>query len=80
MITPNESGPSASPLFDYQDIRDDRVLTFFNLDRMQRKTFSVRLQASYAGRFILPAVQCEGMYDTSAQARTRASRVTVINE
>lgn len=61
----------------YQDLRDDRLLTYFNLKQNERKQFSVRLQASYAGRFVLPAIQCEAMYDTSIHARTRAGQTTV---
>lgn len=63
--------------YTYQDIRDDRVLTYFNLAQGQSKTFPVRLQATYAGTFALPAVQCEAMYDAGVQARTRAGKVTV---
>ncbi|NDW11291.1 alpha-2-macroglobulin [Bacteroides sp. 214] len=64
--------------FDYQDIRDDRVLTYFSLLRGESKTFKVRIQASYAGIFTLPAVQCEAMYDVTANARTQAGHVQVI--
>ena len=63
--------------FTYQDIRDDRILTYFDLQRGEQKRFTVRLQATYAGRFVLPAIQCEAMYDASVQARTRAGRTTV---
>ncbi|WP_294630447.1 alpha-2-macroglobulin [uncultured Bacteroides sp.] len=73
---PSRSGKSASP-YTYQDIRDDRVLTYFNLRRGETKKFTVRLQATYAGNFILPAVQCEAMYDANVQARSKAGRTTV---
>lgn len=73
-ITP-ESTPTRN--YTYQDIRDDRVLTYFDLQRSELKKFTVRLQATYAGNFILPAIQCEAMYDASAQARTKAGRTTV---
>ena len=63
--------------YSYQDIRDDRVLTYFNLRRGETKAFTVRLQATYAGNFILPAVQCEAMYDATVQARSKAGRTTV---
>ena len=63
--------------YSYQDIRDDRVLTYFNLRRGETKVFTVRLQATYAGNFILPAVQCEAMYDVNVQARSKAGRTTV---
>ena len=70
------SGQSVSK-YSYQDIRDDRVLTYFNLRRGETKVFTVRLQATYAGNFILPAVQCEAMYDANVQARSKAGRTTV---
>lgn len=63
--------------YTYRDIRDDRVLTYFNLKRGQSKTFTIRLQATYAGTFILPAIQCEAMYDSGAQARTQAGKAMV---
>jgi uncharacterized protein YfaS (alpha-2-macroglobulin family) len=62
----------------YRDIRDDRVLTYFDLPKRSSTTIKVRLQASYIGSFVLPAIQCEAMYDTSAQARTKAGRVSVV--
>ena len=72
----NTSESSASK-YTYKDIRDDRVLTYFDLRRGESKTFTVRLQATYAGNFILPAIQCEAMYDAVVQARTKAGRTTV---
>lgn len=63
--------------YSYKDIRDDRVLTYFNLRQGEAKTFTVRLQATYAGNYILPAIQCEAMYDPTVQARTKAGRTTV---
>ena len=70
------SGKSVSK-YNYLDIRDDRVLTYFNLRRGETKVFTVRLQATYAGNFIFPAVQCEAMYDVNVQARSKAGRTTV---
>lgn len=75
MVVP---GGTATRNYTYQDIRDDRVLTYFDLERGESKIFTVRLQATYAGNFVLPAIQCEAMYDANAQARTKAGRTTVI--
>ena len=72
-----DSSGNVSGQYTYQDIRDDRVLTYFNLRRGETKIFTIRLQATYAGNFILPAVQCEAMYDVNAQARSKAGRTTV---
>lgn len=73
---------SDSPLvsrsnYTYRDYRDDRVLTYFNLKAGESKTFTLQLQAAYAGRFYLPAVMCEAMYDASTFARTTGQWVEV---
>ncbi len=72
-----DSSGNVSGQYTYQDIRDDRVLTYFNLRRGETKIFTIRLQATYVGNFILPAVQCEAMYDVNVQARSKAGRTTV---
>ncbi len=62
----------------YQDIRDDRVYTYFDLSPGARKRFQVRLTASYAGTYYLPAVSCEAMYDRTIYARKKGQVVQVI--
>ena len=61
--------PLKSDAFDYQDIRDDRVLTYFDLETHVKKTFRILLNATYEGKFYLPSVQCEAMYDNRINAR-----------
>jgi len=58
---------------EYQDIRDDRVYSYFSLEKGESKTFVVMLNASYQGEFFLPAVYCEAMYDSGIHA-TRAGK------
>ena len=77
-MTGNGEDSDNKNVYDYRDVRDDRVLTYFNLSRGKSVVMKVRLQASYVGSFVLPAVQCEAMYDTSAQAKTVAGRVKVV--
>ncbi|MDR1407360.1 MAG: alpha-2-macroglobulin [Tannerella sp.] len=77
MVHPDEADHLRSNAFTCQDIRDDRTLTYFDLPRGMTKIFRVRLLASYAGSFVLPAVQCEAMYAPEVQARTKAGRVVV---
>jgi uncharacterized protein YfaS (alpha-2-macroglobulin family) len=62
----------------YQDIRDDRVYTYFDIGASQRKTFKVLLTASYAGTYYLPSVSCEAMYDRSIYARKKGQVVEVV--
>lgn len=64
----------------YQDIRDDRVYTYFDLGANQQKTFTVQLTASYAGVFYLPAVSCEAMYDRSIYSTKKGKEVSVIKK
>jgi alpha-2-macroglobulin len=63
---------------DYQDIRDDRVYTYFSLGSGDTRTFRVLLTASYSGTYYLPAVSCEAMYDHSIYARTKGQVVEVV--
>lgn len=64
----------------YQDIRDDRFLTYFDLVKDQSKEIKIRLRAAYSGTFILPAITCEAMYDVNVFARTKASKTTVVRQ
>jgi alpha-2-macroglobulin len=68
----------ASSDFTYQDIRDDRVYTYFNLGVGSKKTFRVLLTATYAGTFYLPAMSCEAMYDRGIYARKKGMEVEVV--
>ena len=52
----------------YQDFRDDRVYSFFDLGVGESVTVPITLTATYPGRFYLPAVSCEAMYDNSVSA------------
>lgn len=62
----------------YQDFRDDRVYTYFDIYRNKTNTYRVLLNASYVGRFYLPAVSCEAMYDATINARKKGQWVEVI--
>lgn len=64
--------------FNYQDIRDDRVMTYFDLAAGQSVTYRVLLNASYTGRFHLPSTTCSAMYDNTVNARNGGQWVTVV--
>ena len=64
--------------FEYQDIRDDRVLTYLDLDRNASKTFTIGLHAAYIGEYYLPAVRCEAMYDASIMALEKGKIIKVV--
>jgi uncharacterized protein YfaS (alpha-2-macroglobulin family) len=63
---------------DYQDIRDDRVNTYFRLEERQTATYYVMLTAAYTGRYYLPATYCEAMYNSSINALEKGSWVEVV--
>jgi len=63
---------------DYEDFRDDRVYTYFDIDRNKSKTFRILLNASYLGEFYLPTVYCEAMYDHEINAKKAGKWVKVI--
>lgn len=75
-----DQGQSAleSSAYEYQDIRDDRVYTYFNLPSGNSKVFRIKLNAAYQGKFYMPGVSCEAMYDNSVNARKVGSWVNVV--
>jgi uncharacterized protein YfaS (alpha-2-macroglobulin family) len=62
----------------YQDIRDDRVHSFFDLQAGQTKSFVVVLNAAYLGKFFLPGVFAEAMYNDQVNARIPGQWVEVV--
>jgi uncharacterized protein YfaS (alpha-2-macroglobulin family) len=57
-----------SALADYQDIRDDAVMTYFGLNVGERKTFTYRVTTTFTGTYALPPLRAYAMYDESIQA------------
>jgi len=72
------SSVHSSDIPDYQDIRDDRVHSYFSLYTSKSKTYTVLLNSSYQGRFYLPSVSCEAMYDETINARSEGKWVEVV--
>jgi uncharacterized protein YfaS (alpha-2-macroglobulin family) len=58
----------ASSAFKYQDIRDDRVMTYFDLERGASKTIRFRVNKTYGGTYYRPAIHAYAMYDESIRA------------
>ncbi len=77
-----EEGPSIlkNDAYDYQDIRDDRVYTYFYIGPQKSRTYTLQLNATYSGHFYLPAFYCEAMYDHSINARKAGQWVDVVPE
>ena len=64
--------------YEYRDIRDDRVITYFSLYRRGTVKYTVLLNASYTGRFYMPGPQCEAMYNHDVFARRSGKWIEVV--
>ena len=73
-------GAFKSSYSSYQDIRDDRVYTYFNIRQNETLTYYIQLNASYLGRYFLPGTFCEAMYDNSVSAGVNGKWVEVVNQ
>ncbi|CAM4164828.1 alpha-2-macroglobulin family protein [Zobellia nedashkovskayae] len=62
----------------YTDIRDDRSNFYFDMKKNESKTLRVLMNASYLGRYYLPGVQAEAMYDNEYMVRTKGRWVEVV--
>ncbi|MEL6916383.1 MAG: MG2 domain-containing protein [Bacteroidota bacterium] len=71
-------GDFAQNKVDHTDIRDDRANFYFDLNKKESKTFRILLNASYLGRYYLPGIQAEAMYDNDYVVRTKGKWVEVI--
>jgi len=63
---------------EYVDIRDDRVMQYFSLRAGDSIAFRTRLNAAYLGRYYLPGLSAEAMYDATQQARLQGQWVEVV--
>ena len=64
--------------YTYRDIKDDRVYTFFSLSAGAKAIFKIKLNAAYAGEFVMPAITVEAMYQPQIHANSANSHVEVI--
>ncbi|MBK3518606.1 alpha-2-macroglobulin family protein [Carboxylicivirga marina] len=62
---------------DYLDIRDDRVMWFFDLDGKKKLDFVVKLNCIHVGQFVLPPTLAEAMYNSDFKATTEGVKVHV---
>lgn len=73
-------GTGAANAARYQDIRDDRVYSYYDLPANNTKTMVIQLNATYLGRFYLPTVYSEAMYDNTINARVPGRWIEVVKE
>jgi uncharacterized protein YfaS (alpha-2-macroglobulin family) len=63
--------------FDYRDVRDDRVHTYFGLASGETRSYVLQFNAAYPGHYYLPGWSVEAMYDASRFARQRGRWIDV---
>lgn len=68
---------SGAAEIEFQDVRDDRVLSYFSLEPRETQRLKLRLHATWVGRFYLPAIGVEPMYDGSRFANTAGRWVEI---
>lgn len=69
---------TANPNLEYQDIRDDRVYSYFDLRRGQSIQIEILLNATFLGTYYQPEVFCAPMYDESVFAIMPGGWVEVV--
>jgi alpha-2-macroglobulin len=74
----SEVDRTSNDSFDYQDIRDDRIYTYFDLKPGEAKRFQVVINASYQGKFYLPMISAEAMYDATIYARVPGQWIEIV--
>lgn len=63
---------------DYFDMRDDRISYYSSLAAGKKITYNIRLRAAYTGKFMLPPIVCEDMYNPSCRAISANSWLSVV--
>lgn len=62
---------------EYQDFRDDRVHSYFDIDKDENKSFVFYITAAYSGSYYFPGVICESMYNMDIYSLTKGFHVEV---
>lgn len=63
IINKRIAGAEVNSGMDYQDIRDDAVMSYFSLGANETKTIVQDFNASYEGNYQVPAIILESMYN-----------------
>jgi uncharacterized protein YfaS (alpha-2-macroglobulin family) len=81
-LEPNglKPGTGTVPGAEYVDVREDRNVFFTHLSRGESKSFSYRIKPVCAGKFTLPPVFAESMYDRGTKARAGSGMLEVTGE
>lgn len=76
-ISNERVGELVNDYSDFRDIRDDRIYSYFDLGPGKTYSTTVGLTAAYAGRFYLPSISAEAMYQIAKYARNKGQWITI---
>lgn len=78
-LEPNglKPGRGTVPGADFVDVREDRNVFYLGLGKGENREFSYRIKPVCAGRFVVPPVFAECMYDRGIKGRAGGGRVEV---
>lgn len=80
IINTRLDGSGENSKAEYIDIRDDRVMHYFDLKPNKQVSFSVMLNASYQGSYYLPSVSVGAMYDNTIFASQPGKWIRVVSD
>jgi uncharacterized protein YfaS (alpha-2-macroglobulin family) len=63
--------------FDFMDLKDDQTSYFFSLAEGQAKKFTVKLNATFSGKYYFPAATVTDMYHVPIHAQTTGKWISV---
>ncbi len=63
---------------DYMDMRDDRLLISVSLPRQRERKFYYAIRAVTRGKFILPPIAAEAMYDPAKSSVSGTGKIQVV--
>ena len=77
LVNDRMSGDDANSGAKHIDYRDDRAYIYFDLTPKSEKTFTLKLNATYEGAYMIPAVRCEDMYNNAIYYQMPARKCVV---
>ena len=76
----NASSANIKDIPSYQNYRDDRVYTYFDLKPRESKTFVILLNATYPGKYYMSSTLCSAMYDNTIISKKPGKWITVVGK
>jgi uncharacterized protein YfaS (alpha-2-macroglobulin family) len=77
-VNPNSTENTYNSSIDFQDFRDDKLLTYFNLKQNNSLKIQFRFNAAFPGKYYFGAAEAVHMYQNNIKARTQGFWVEVV--